>query len=229
MSLGPLLLTAALGFGRPVVRWGVAASVRCSRAAPSSSASVGAKLPDVTLFEGQPEFAKAAERSLAELTRGKTAVIFAVPGAFTPGCSVSHLPSFIERYDDLKNAGVDMVICTATNDPCARAPRAARRAPPARCHPPRAPRPRAHSYVMEAWGRASGVARGTILMLSDKEAKLCRALGVATESDVMVRSERYALIAKDGVISAWLPAAMPGGEKKSENTYAPSVLAALRG
>ncbi|KAG8457967.1 hypothetical protein KFE25_012638 [Diacronema lutheri] len=201
MSLGPLLLTAALGFGRPVVRWGVAASVRCSRAAPSSSASVGAKLPDVTLFEGQPEFAKAAERSLAELTRGKTAVIFAVPGAFTPGCSVSHLPSFIERYDDLKNAGVDMVICTATNDP----------------------------YVMEAWGRASGVARGTILMLSDKEAKLCRALGVATESDVMVRSERYALIAKDGVISAWLPAAMPGGEKKSENTYAPSVLAALRG
>lgn len=78
---------------------------------------LGVKLPDVTLFEGQPEFAKATEYKLGELTAGKTAVIFAVPGAFTPGCSKSHLPSFIEGYDALKAAGVDVIICTATNDP----------------------------------------------------------------------------------------------------------------
>ncbi|KAJ1626612.1 Redoxin-domain-containing protein [Pavlovales sp. CCMP2436] len=160
---------------------------------------VGTKLPDLLLFEGQPEFAKATEYSLAELTKGKTVVIFAVPGAFTPGCSKSHLPSFIAGFDALTAAGVELVICTATNDP----------------------------YVMEAWGREAGVKPGTILMLSDKSAALCRALGVASEADPMVRSDRYALIAKDGVVTAWLPAAMPDGEKKSENTYCPAVLAAL--
>ena len=74
------------------------------------------------------------------------------------------------------------------------------------------------------WGLASGVKPGTIMMLSDKNAALCRGLGVASESDVFVRSERYALIAKDGVIRAWLPAESPSGEKNSDNTYCPMVL-----
>lgn len=177
------------------------ASAASARGAVLASVAVGSRLPDATLFEGQLDYAKAAEHSLAALTAGKTAVIFAVPGAFTPGCSKSHLPSFVEGYAALRAAGVDEVICTATNDP----------------------------YVMEAWGRASGVQPGTVRMLSDKEAVLCRALGVAVESGAMVRSERYALVARDGVVTAWLPAATPDGDKVSERTYCPAVLAALRG
>lgn len=172
-----------------------------SRAAVRAVVKAGDKLPDVTLFEGQPEYAKAEEVKLGELTSGKTAVIFAVPGAFTPGCSKSHLPSFVEKYDELVASGVDHVVCTATNDP----------------------------YVMEAWGRASGVKDGTIKMLSDKNAELCRALGVASESDVMVRSERYAMVVKDGVVTSFLPATQADGSKVSEVTYAPSVLSALKG
>jgi peroxiredoxin len=171
-----------------------------ARAGVVAATGKGTRLPDVTLFEGASDYGKPVELSLKALTAGKTAVIFAVPGAFTPGCSRSHLPSFIAGFDELTASGVDVVICTATNDP----------------------------YVMEAWGRASGVKPGTILMLSDKSAALCRGLGVASESDVFVRSERYALVAKDGVISAWLPAEQPGGEKVSENTYCPMVLQNLQ-
>lgn len=167
-----------------------------ARAGVLAATGKGTRLPDVTLFEGAPDYGKPVERSLKALTAGKLAVIFAVPGAFTPGCSRSHLPSFIAGFDALKASGVDLVICTATNDP----------------------------YVMEAWGRTSGVKPGTIMMLSDKNAALARGLGVASESDVFVRSERYALIAKDGVIRAWLPAEQPSGEKNSENTYCPMVL-----
>ncbi|KAG8466289.1 hypothetical protein KFE25_002045 [Diacronema lutheri] len=159
----------------------------------------GTKLPDIKLFEGQPDYAPATEHSLMELVKGKTVVLFAVPGAFTPSCSKAHLPSFIKHFDELKAAGVDHVICTATNDP----------------------------FVMAAWAQASGVPPNTIHMLSDNTAELCRGLGVATESDVMVRSTRYALVAKDGVVTHFFPSEKDG-EKCAQNTYADSVLGALK-
>jgi len=80
---------------------------------------------------------------------------------------------------------------------------------------------------MHAWGVNQGV--DGILMLSDKNAELCRNLGVSKESDVMVRSSRYSMIVKDGVISHWFPAVKPNGDADAANTYAPSVLQALTG
>ena len=87
--------------------------------------------------------------------------IFAVPGAFTPGCSKSHLPSFIDAQEELKSKGVDPTVCVATND----------------------------AYVMEAWGRTSGGADAGIEFLSDgKDAALTQALGQSVgEGGVMVR------------------------------------------
>jgi 2-Cys peroxiredoxin 5 len=76
---------------------------------------VGFKIPSITLMEGLGDFEK-KEVDIAELIAGKKVAIFGVPGAFTPGCSKSHLPSFIDAQEDLKSKGVDMTICIATND-----------------------------------------------------------------------------------------------------------------
>jgi peroxiredoxin len=69
----------------------------------------------LALAEGLGDFEK-QEVNIAELIAGKKVAIFGVPGAFTPGCSKSHLPSFIKAQDDLKAKGIDMTICIATND-----------------------------------------------------------------------------------------------------------------
>ena len=76
---------------------------------------VGDEIPSITLSEGLADFGK-QDVDIKELIAGKTVAIFGVPGAFTPGCSKSHLPSFIEAQDELKSKGVDMTICIATND-----------------------------------------------------------------------------------------------------------------
>lgn len=99
--------------------------VRTFKVAMSSSTSstgvevsVGSMLPSVTMNEltadspdGKPQTVV-----LTELCKGKKVAIFGVPGAFTPGCSKSHLPSFIAAQSDLKAKGIDMTICVATND-----------------------------------------------------------------------------------------------------------------
>ena len=77
---------------------------------------VGDKIPSVTLMKGQPDFGAPEPVDLAELIAGKKVIIFAVPGAFTPGCSKSHVPSFITAKDELQEKGVDLVVCVATND-----------------------------------------------------------------------------------------------------------------
>eukprot|EP00568_Trieres_chinensis_P009679 CAMPEP_0183306630 /NCGR_PEP_ID=MMETSP0160_2-20130417/13491_1 /TAXON_ID=2839 ORGANISM="Odontella Sinensis, Strain Grunow 1884" /NCGR_SAMPLE_ID=MMETSP0160_2 /ASSEMBLY_ACC=CAM_ASM_000250 /LENGTH=200 /DNA_ID=CAMNT_0025470055 /DNA_START=19 /DNA_END=621 /DNA_ORIENTATION=- len=155
---------------------------------------VGTKLPDVVLKEGQADYGKPADVNLLELIKGKKVAIFAVPGAFTPGCSKSHLPSFITAQDELKAKGVEMTICVATND----------------------------AFVMEAWGRTSGGSDAGILFLSDADASLTKALGLTIDSDVMVRSKRYSLIAEDGVVTHYFSAA-----KEASDTWAPKVLSAL--
>jgi hypothetical protein len=76
---------------------------------------VGDKIPSVVLMEGLGDFEK-QEVNIADAIAGKKVAIFGVPGAFTPGCSKSHLPSFIDAQDELKTKGVEMTICIATND-----------------------------------------------------------------------------------------------------------------
>lgn len=84
--------------------------------AAADEVKVGDKIPSVTLMEGQADYGKPEEVDLAELIAGKKVAIFAVPGAFTPGCSKSHLPSFIEAQAELKEKGIELTICVATND-----------------------------------------------------------------------------------------------------------------
>lgn len=153
---------------------------------------VGFKIPSVTLMEGSPNYESPKEVDLAELVKGKKVAIFAVPGAFTPGCSKSHLPSFIDAQDELKAKGVDMTICIATND----------------------------AYVMEAWGRTSGGADAGIMFLSDANGELTKAMGLEMETPVMLRTKRFSLIADDGVVTNYFSSAKQSSDTWAPNVLA---------
>lgn len=153
---------------------------------------VGYKIPAVTLMEGSANYEKPTEVNLADLIKGKKVAIFAVPGAFTPGCSKSHLPSFIDAQDELKAKGVDMTICIATND----------------------------AYVMEAWGRTSGGADAGIKFLSDANGELTKAMGLSMETPVMLRTKRFSLIADDGVVTHYFSSAKESSDTWAPNVLA---------
>ncbi len=119
---------------------------------------------------------------LRDVFKGKKGILIAVPGAFTPGCSKSHLPSYVADYDKLKAKGCQVVVCTATNDP----------------------------YVMYAWGKDQG-AEGKVLMLSDKDAELAKALGVTKEGGAILRSARYSAVVEDNKFKSFNLADAGGG------------------
>ena len=106
---------------------------------------------------------------------GKTVVIFAVPGAFTPTCHSAHVPSFIRTKDDFAGKGVDEIICVAVNDP----------------------------FVMKAWGEATGAEAAGITMLADPESTFTKAMGMdfsAPPAGLIDRSARYAMVVENGVV-----------------------------
>lgn len=132
-----------------------------------------------------------------DLFKGRTVVLFAVPGAFTPTCSAKHLPGYVQHLDALKAKGVDAVACIAVND----------------------------AFVMNAWAE-SQKAPDDILMLADGNGAFARALGLemdATAFGMGIRSKRYALVARDGVVTHLFVEA-PGEFKVSAAEH---VLAAL--
>ncbi len=118
-------------------------------------------------------------------------VLFAVPGAFTPTCSARHLPGYVEKFQAFRQRGID-VYCMAVNDP----------------------------FVMKAWAADQSVPEG-LLMLSDGNAELTRALGLeldASASDMGIRSRRFALYVVDGVVrAAWIE--QPGQFEVSSAEY----------
>ena len=134
--------------------------------------AVGSKVPDVkikTMVDG-----KMQDVSTGELFKGKKAVLFAVPGAFTPTCSMQHLPGFIAHAKDIKAKGVDLIACISVND----------------------------AFVMDAWGKDKG-AGDKVMMLADGNADFARAMGLEMDGKGIgfgVRSQRYALVADDGVV-----------------------------
>ncbi len=105
-------------------------------------------------------------------------VLFSVPGAFTPTCSARHLPGYVEKFQAFRQRGTD-VYCMAVNDP----------------------------FVMKAWAADQSVP-DSLLMLSDGNAELTRALGLeldASASGMGIRSRRFALYVVDGVVRAtWI-------------------------
>lgn len=137
--------------------------------------SVGDSLPEAQLSYFDKE-GNAQAVTVSELTKGKKVVLFAVPGAFTPTCSNRHLPGFIAKAEELRNAGVDTLACVSVND----------------------------AFVMQAWGKSAGV-EDNVLMLSDGLGKFTQALGAQVDlSDKVeglgVRSRRYSMLVEDGVV-----------------------------
>jgi peroxiredoxin len=134
--------------------------------------TVGAQVPSATLKHMTKE--GPANITTDELFRGKTVVLFSVPGAFTPTCHAKHLPGFVQHAAQLKAKGVDTIACLAVND----------------------------VFVMAAWGKASG-AGDDILMLADGNAEFTKALGLeldATGFGMGIRGKRFALVVRDGIV-----------------------------
>jgi len=156
---------------------------------------VGDKLPGITVTTMTADGPKPV--SMEELCAGKKVVLFAVPGAFTPTCSVEHLPGFVTNAANLRDKGVDIVACISVNDP----------------------------FVMGAWekDRSSGE---NVLMLSDGNAEFTSAVGLEMDGSgfgLGTRSQRYAMIIDDGVVSNLNVESGPGLEVSS----AEAILAVL--
>lgn len=143
--------------------------------------AVGDRIPDVKVMINTADGIKPAQTSEL-LGKGKV-VLFAVPGAFTPGCSEVHLPGFVTRARDLKEKGVDTIACIAVND----------------------------AFVMGAWGEAQGTG-DDVLMLADGNGDFTKAMDLVMDGSgfgLGQRSQRYAAILQDGVVQELL--VEPGG------------------
>jgi len=140
---------------------------------------VGDKLPAGSLqefIEVEGEGCSLGPNSfdIDKLTAGKTIAIFGLPGAFTPTCSAKHVPGYVESAAALKAAGVDEIWCVSVND----------------------------AFVMGAWGRDQKTA-GKVRMMADGSAAFAQATGLTldlTAKGMGLRSQRYSMLVKDGVV-----------------------------
>ncbi|MGR3617557.1 MAG: peroxiredoxin [Paracoccaceae bacterium] len=145
--------------------------------------SVGETLPEATLYklgEAGPEAV-----NLADLTKGRKVVIFALPGAYTGTCSSAHVPSFMRTKDAFVEKGVDEIICVSCNDP----------------------------FVMAAWGDATGATAAGLTFLGDADTSFTEAMGMrfdAPPAGLHGRSLRYALFADDNVVKVLQADENPG-------------------
>ena len=133
---------------------------------------VGDTLPSVELMEGAPD----AKVNIKKLFEGKRGIVFAVPGAFTPGCDKTHLPGYVEAYDQFKAKGIEEIVCISVNDP----------------------------FVMKAWGDTQK-ATGKIRMLADTCAAFTKSIDLAVDLTAVLggtRSKRYSMLVEDGVVKA---------------------------
>ncbi|HMQ57086.1 MAG TPA: redoxin family protein [Rhizobiaceae bacterium] len=150
----------------------------------------GDRLPDVKIrvvTEDQP-----SDVSLAGAAEGKTIAIVGVPGAFTPTCSLNHLPGYVENEAALKAKGVDDIYILSVND----------------------------HFVMKAWAKASN-ALGKLHFIADWNGSVSRALGVEIDLAVAglgKRSTRFSLLARDGVVSHVNVEPKPGVDVSSAAT-----------
>lgn len=151
----------------------------------------GDKLPEVTLHhmtENGP-----TPITTSELFGGKKSVLFAVPGAFTPGCSMQHLPGFVSNSDEILSKGVDQIVCLSVND----------------------------SFVIDAWGKDKGTG-DKILMLGDGNGDFTEATGLTMDGSgfgLGSRSLRYSMIVDDNSVTKLNLESNPGeiAESSAEN------------
>ncbi|MGZ5156475.1 MAG: redoxin family protein [Caldimonas sp.] len=140
---------------------------------------VGDKLPAGTLqefieVEGNGCTLGPNTFEIDKASAGKTIAVFGLPGAFTPTCSAKHVPGYVEQADALKAAGVDEIWCVSVND----------------------------AFVMGAWGREQKTG-GKVRMMADGSADFTKAAGLTfdlTSRGMGIRSQRYSMLVKDGVV-----------------------------
>jgi peroxiredoxin len=133
---------------------------------------VGDKLPSVSLKYMNKDGMQTATTD--DLFKGKKAVLFGLPGAFTPTCSAKHLPGFVTNADELKKKGVEVIACLSVND----------------------------AFVMDAWGRAQNAGE-KVLMLADGNADFAKATGLTMDGTgygMGLRTSRWAMILEDGKV-----------------------------
>ena len=131
----------------------------------------GDKMPSGTLKTMTPDGAR--DLTTEELFKGKTVVLFSVPGAFTPTCDAKHLPGYVQQAAAIRAKGVDTIACMAVND----------------------------VFVMNAWGKSSGTG-DDVLMLADGNGDYSKALGLEMDGrgfGMGLRGQRFAVIVDDGV------------------------------
>ena len=131
----------------------------------------GDRLPDAKVFvlEKDPK-----EVSIKEIIGEDKVIIFGLPGAFTPTCSVKHLPGFINATEEIKKKGVKKILCISVNDP----------------------------FVMNAWGKANN-AENKVLMVADSSCNFTKSIGAEINLDhkgLGIRSSRYAMLVEKGKI-----------------------------
>jgi peroxiredoxin len=134
---------------------------------------IGDTIPSLDLFvmgeDGGPQAI-----STDELFKDKVVALFGLPGAFTPTCSASHLPGYVQHADALREKGVDDIICISVND----------------------------AFVMTAWGMDQNV-EGRVRMVADGSALFAKATGLEldlTERGLGMRSQRFSMIVENGVV-----------------------------
>ena len=165
---------------------------------------VGDKLPSATLMEfieveGNGCSIGPNPVDVDKASAGKTIALFALPGAFTPTCSAKHVPGYVENFDAMTAAGVDEIWCVSVND----------------------------AFVMGAWARDQNTG-GKVRMLGDGSADFTQATGLTldlTGRGMGLRSNRYSMLVKDGVVTA-LNVEGPG---KFEVSDAETLLAQVKG
>lgn len=109
-----------------------------------------------------------------DLFGGKKVALFALPGAYTPTCSASHLPGYVVASDELFAKGIDLIVCLSVND----------------------------AFVMDAWGKQHN-ADDRVMMIADGSAHFTRAIGLELDLDAAgmgIRSQRYAMVINDNVV-----------------------------
>lgn len=159
--------------------------------------AVGDTLPDATFVAIGPNGPE--PKSTSDIFGGRKVALFAVPGAFTPTCSLNHLPSFVNNAEALAAKGIDAIVCVSVNDP----------------------------FVMKAWGESSGAAAAGLHMLADPQAEFTKALGLdftAPPAGLINRSKRYSMVVEDKVVAAFNLEETPG---KAEISSGDAMLAAL--
>tara|TARA_B100000029_G_scaffold56099_1_gene50802 strand:- start:9 stop:494 length:486 start_codon:yes stop_codon:yes gene_type:complete len=134
----------------------------------------------VVVGNGEPK-----EIKTDELFSGKKIILFAVPGAFTPTCNNSHLPSFIDNYDEIKNKGVDNIICISVND----------------------------QFVSQAWRKSKSLESSDFLFIPDGNGEITESLGMSLDCSgfgMGNRSNRYVMLIDDKIIKKLIVEDNPG-------------------